>query len=734
MNAPFNLRCLRPLALGAAISAWPGSTSAATATFQNPILSGNLADPAVIRHGGTYYLYATGEVDGDNGARVYTSTDLVSWQPGPVVFRPGQPHVWAPDVWRDPASGRWFLYFTVSQTVGVADADGPLGPFTIRRKFFDQAIDAHLFRDDDARLYLYFVQLPGFRITVQPMASPTEPAGERKVVLQPEAEWEKRSGQVTEGPWMIKRGGRYYLLYSGSGADTPNYAVGCAVADNPMGPFARAPHNPIIHRSEGLFGPGHGCAVQDDAGRWWHVYHQKNTERVEWSRFLALDPLWFDQKGRLYGSATRGQPQPAPFVSATPPQRQYDPLVWESEAPADCPFERSKELTGIEFTGFHSDYRFADTWYPSWAADGNLYSPWTDGPCHADSSNSDGYEYVKAGAMGNFNAKLRPATTGQAVMVGDDPLELEVKSLGTVQADPYPYGGRYPCGSLVYRGVWYYGTYCLSPHGNTRFGETAYNWPWLGPLVGFRVSRDLGKNWQETPHTPAKPLFGETGLWGHPVKIGAPHFVDFGKELEHSPDGKAYLVAQAAELADPKPRFANLSWITADQVYLLRVTPSPETINDPKAYEFFAGHDAQGQAVWTGDLKASRPLLEWNNHMGCVTATYFPPLKKYLMCVTDGGNTCARMNTYLLEADTLTGPWKLVTYLENFGEQAYFVNLPSKFIGADGRIAWLCYSGNFATDWNSERIQVNPPGTRYGLVLQQIRLLRGGGPAPRAWR
>ena len=26
------------------------------------------------------------------------------------------------------------------------------------------------------------------------------------------------------------------------------------------------------------------------------------------------------------------------------------------------------------------------------------------------------------------------------------------------------------------------------------------------------------------------------------VKFGAPHFVDFGQELEHSPDGKAYLV------------------------------------------------------------------------------------------------------------------------------------------------------------------------------------------------
>ena len=42
-------------------------------------------------------------------------------------------------------------------------------------------------------------------------------------------------------------------------------------------------------------------------------------------------------------------------------------------------------------------------------------------------------------------------------------------------------------------------------------------------------------------------------------------------------------------------RVANLSWITGDQVYLCRVTPSPATINDARQYEFFAGHDAAGK-------------------------------------------------------------------------------------------------------------------------------------------
>jgi hypothetical protein len=108
--------------------------------------------------------------------------------------------------------------------------------------------------------------------------------------------------------------------------------------------------------------------------------------------------------------------------------------------------------------------------------------------------------------------------------------------------------------------------------------------------------------------------------------------------------------------------------------------------------------------------------------MGCVTVTYNAPLKKYLMCVTDGGNTVSRMNTYLLEADSLTGEWRLVTYMKSFGEQAYFVNIPSKFISKDGETMWLMYSGNFATNWNGEQIKPNPVGSHYGLVMQKVQL------------
>ena len=75
-------------------------------------------------------------------------------------------------------------------------------------------------------------------------------------------------------------------------------------------------------------------------------------------------------------------------------------------------------------------------------------------------------------------------------------------------------------------------------------------------------------------------------------------------------------------------------------------------------------------------------MIDWNNHAGNVSITYDAPLRKYLMAVTDGGNTISAFDTYLLEADRISGPYRLVVYMKHFGEQAYFVNFPSKFISA----------------------------------------------------
>jgi hypothetical protein len=394
------------------------------------------------------------------------------------------------------------------------------------------------------------------------------------------------------------------------------------------------------------------------------------------------------------------------LLGTSVPAQAAPDQAWPSQPPAGIPFAASRTLTGIAFTGRHAQYSHADTWYPSWAADGNLYSPWTDG---------------EVGGVTSGSYKGPDATTGFVTITGDDPMTLHMVNPGTMAGSAAPYGGRYPAGSLVHDGVWYYGTYGLNQSPGKKL-----NWDILGPFVGFDISTDGGKTWRPTAHTPDHPLFPEPDHAGGKVRIGAPHFVDFGRDMAQSPDGKAYLVAHGSSDASPVDRDANLSWITGDEIYLIRVTPDPNHMDDASRYEYFAGHDRRGRAVWTHDFSRIKPLLRWDNHMGSVTVTYDAPLRRYLMAVTDGMNTVDRFDTYILESASLTGPWKLVTYMKAFGEQAYFVNFPSKFISRDGRTLWMSYSANFSNLFMGTHFDTKPEGGGYWWTLQEVRLTGSG--------
>ncbi len=59
---------------------------------------------------------------------------------------------------------------------------------------------------------------------------------------------------------------------------------------------------------------------------------------------------------------------------------------------------------------------------------------------------------------------------------------------------------------------------------------------------------------------PRDNLFNETSVHNTKVKFGAPHFVDFGQNMQHSPDGKAYIVGHGA--ARPE---AVQAWMLGDQ-------------------------------------------------------------------------------------------------------------------------------------------------------------------------
>jgi hypothetical protein len=69
-----------------------------------------------------------------------------------------------------------------------------------------------------------------------------------------------------------------------------------------------------------------------------------------------------------------------------------------------------------------------------------------------------------------------------------------------------------------------------------------------------------------------------------------------------------------------------------------------------------------------------------------------------------------------------------VQYLRHFGKMAYFVNIPSKFISADGRTLWLCYSANWR--YQGKKEWINPPGSQYSMCLQELKLPHPNDPAP----
>jgi hypothetical protein len=52
-------------------------------------------------------------------------------------------------------------------------------------------------------------------------------------------------------------------------------------------------------------------------------------------------------------------------VDLSPEILTFEPFMWKSKTPGDCPFKPSGMFNGIEFLGLKSGYRYGDTWSPT---------------------------------------------------------------------------------------------------------------------------------------------------------------------------------------------------------------------------------------------------------------------------------------------------------------------------------------------------------------------------------
>ena len=309
------------------------ATLKTTDLFTNPVAEG--ADPFVLLDDGVYYLYSTN--DGANGYIVYTSTDLVNWQArGYAMKKNGdaQGSFWAPEVIRE--GDTYYMVYTSKERIGIATADSPLGPFLDKSGslFSDgKIIDGHFFRDDDGKVYLYFVSIQGWTHNGYTATSyqnvwvgefdleSCKFVGDVKMLLTAEDVQNGTAvGIDAEGPEVVKHGDTYYLTYSSPGYGSPVYAVGCATSESPFGPFEKKGTVLITadpdrtNPQDNLYGVGHHGFVKAPDGGLAVVYHahrsgapsplmaeqgKTNHELYVTDRRVCVDRVWFDADGNL---------------------------------------------------------------------------------------------------------------------------------------------------------------------------------------------------------------------------------------------------------------------------------------------------------------------------------------------------------------------------------------------------------------------------------------------------
>ncbi len=327
--------------------------------FNNP-LHIKFGDPYILydENSDTYYMYGTGGVK--EGFMAYSSKDLQNWESEGQVYNTHQKNgwgikdFWAPEVYF--LKGKFYMFYSAhwrvnpeneveNYKIGVAVADSPVGPFEdlTGKPLFDPGypiIDANVFLDDDGSYYLYYSRV-AYNHPVETEISEWAKEkglfdeieeswvygvklsddflgveGQPKLLLRPpkklgnpQTEWESRSvtsGEVnrrwTEGSFLLKHKGIYYIMYSANFFGGKNYAVGYATSSSPLGPFTKSVNNPIlqkdIDRGGKVSGTGHNMVFTDREGRRLLVYHGRTPETGD-DRVVFINQLKITDHGDL---------------------------------------------------------------------------------------------------------------------------------------------------------------------------------------------------------------------------------------------------------------------------------------------------------------------------------------------------------------------------------------------------------------------------------------------------
>lgn len=243
---------------------------------ENPILSGDHADPSIVLVGSDYYM-VTSTFQYFPGVQVLHSRDLVQWCPiGHVITRKsqldltGMPDsfgVFAPDI--SYYDGKFWVVVPYYHgqprcTNLLFVADRPEGPYSEAIMLNHHFIDPSIFNDDDGKRYLAF----GGGWVHEMAKDGSCLLGEAKQV------WPGTGGAAPEAPHIVKRNGWYYLMLAEGGTFFEHMET-LARSRSIWGPYEPCPHNPVLIQrdpEQRIQKPGHGKLVQDPNGQWW-MFH-----------------------------------------------------------------------------------------------------------------------------------------------------------------------------------------------------------------------------------------------------------------------------------------------------------------------------------------------------------------------------------------------------------------------------------------------------------------------------
>lgn len=304
----------------------------------NPAFPGWYADPEGIVYGDTYWIFPTLSLLHGEDRYIYkedlsrktdainqeynlqthfdafSSKDLVNWQKHSKVLSIKDVKwvkyaLWAPSVIQ--ANNKYYIFFGGNDIqnnnqlggIGVAVADKPEGPYMdvlgkpLINKIINgaQPIDQFIFRDDDGRYYMYYggwghcnvVRLSDNLTDIIPFDD-----GETFKEVTPE--------KYVEGPFMMKRNGKYYFMWSEGGWGGPDYSVAYAISDSPLGPFKRI--GKILQQDHNVAtGAGHHSVITiPGKDEHYIVYHRRPLGcKLANERQVCIDKMEFDDNGYI---------------------------------------------------------------------------------------------------------------------------------------------------------------------------------------------------------------------------------------------------------------------------------------------------------------------------------------------------------------------------------------------------------------------------------------------------